>query len=519
MSETTVAPEVEALDPLVALRRAVRTVDVHQGTCGTLVARVPQAELRIAVSAIAETGAARFADLFGAHEAKGVVARLVYGVDHGQRYLVVEAPVTDEGHAPISDDEPAAYVEECELFEQLAIRPAGDQPLNRVLMPPHAEREFPLLDGGERTAVPRELRAPHHVRGEAFEFPFGPVRVAGWESLYMGLVTTGEEVLDLYLFHWHKHRGVERRLRGVDLEHGLFLVERTEGLSAASLACAYCRAVEAAAGADPVPAPAAATRAIALELERIYNHAQAIAILCQTTGLSVGQAQAEIALEQLLRVNLAGLGHRYLFGVLGLGGVHRAPDVGAIGKLLPRALGELDRAVEALLKTNSHVDRLETCGIVSEEIARRMALVGPVARASGVDVDCRRDHPFPPYDTSSPAVPVRSTGDVLARMEVFVAEIAEAHRLVLELLPEAGAESVDVPRSGGRALGWAESPRGEALVFVTLDDDGRIARCRLRPASVRNWRAFDDAARARNVFTDIPIIEASFWQTVAGFAR
>ena len=39
------------------------------------------------------------------------------------------------------------------------------------------------------------------------------------------------------------------------------------------------------------------------------------------------------------------------------------------------------------------------------------------------------------------------------------------------------------------------------------------------PASVRNWRAFDDAARAQNVFTDIPIIEASFWLTVAGFAR
>ena len=49
--------------------------------------------------------------------------------------------------------------------------------------------------------------------------------------------------------------------------------------------------------------------------------------------------------------------------------------------------------------------------------------------------------------------------------------------------------------------------------------DGRIEHARLRPASVRNWRAFDDAARAQNVFTDIPIIEASFWLTVAGFAR
>jgi Ni,Fe-hydrogenase III large subunit len=272
-------------------------------------------------------------------------------------------------------------------------------------------------------------------------------------------------------------------------------------------------------GVGTPPAPAASTRAIAIELERIYNHAQSIAILCQTTGLSVGQAHAEIAFEQLLRVNLAAFGHRYLFGVVCVGGVHCAPDTDAIRRLLPAATAELERAVVALLKTNSHVDRLETCGIVTDEAARRLALVGPVARGSGVDVDVRRDHPFPPYDRAGPAVPVRPAGDVLARMQVCVAEIAEAQRIVLELLPEAAAGRVEISATAGSGLGWAESPRGEALVYVALDEDGRIARARLRPASVRNWRAFDDAARARNVFTDVPIIEASFWQTVAGFAR
>jgi len=482
----------------------------------TDVVRVRETEIEKAMSARA---GARFADLFGAHEDGGVVARMVYAFDGDARYEIVEAPLTDQGHPPLSDAEPAGFVEECELFEQLAIRPSGNKPLNRVLMPPHAERTFPLLDGGARGAVPAELHAPHHVRGEAFEFPFGPVRVAGWESLYMGLVTTGEEVLDLYLFHWHKHRGIERRLRGMTPERGLFFVERTEGLSAVALACAYCRAIEAAGGDVPLPAPAASTRAVALELERIYNHAAAIAILCQTTGLSVGQAQAEIALEQLLRVNLAGFGHRYLFDVVCLGGVRRAPDADAIARLLPKAVGEARRAIDALLKTNSHVDRLETCGIVSAEAAGRLALLGPVARASEQDIDCRRDHPWAPYDELVPVVPVRSAGDALARMEVFVAEILESERIVLELLHSAGAGRSNLRVGAGSGLGWAESPRGEALVFVRLDEDGRIERARLRPASARNWRAFDDAARARNVFTDVPIIEASFWQTVAGFAR
>ncbi len=484
---------------------------------GTLVARIAETELESVVAGLGEHGA-RFADLFGTPEDGGVTGRLVYGLDDEQRYLVVETPLADRGHPPISDLEPAAFVEECELFEQVGIRPSGDRPLNRILMPPHAEHAFPLLGGGSRSAVPRELHAPHHVRGEAFEFPFGPVRVAGWESLYMGLVTTGEEVLDLYLFHWHKHRGVERRLQGLQPERGLFLVERTDGLSAVALSLAYCRAIEVAGGVEP-PRPAASTRIVALELERIYNHAQSVALLCQTTGLSVGQAQAEIALEQLLRVNLAAFGHRYLFGVAALGGVRRGPEADAIRRLLPAAVDELRRAVQALLRTNSHVDRLEACGTVPGETARRLGLVGPVARASAIDLDARRDHPWPGWHEAAPEVAVRDGGDALARMEVMVAEVEEAQRLVLEQLPAAGAGTVDIPRGPGTGLGWAESPRGETLAYVSLDEGGRLARVRLRPAPVRNWRAFDDAARARNVFTDIPIIEASFWQTVAGFAR
>ena len=482
------------------------------------VARVEVGRLGEISHELAVEHGARLADLFAEDGPGGeIVLRSVYALDTESRYLALECEIDGDRFPPLSDLDPAAFVEECEIYEQYGIHPDNGRPLNRVLVPPHRSDRFPRLGRREGRRLARDY-LPHVVSGEAFEFPFGPVRVAGWESLYIGLVTTGEEVLDLYLFHWHKHRGVEHRLAGLDPDRATFFVERTDGLSSVGDTVAFCRAIECATGTEP-PAAAAHTRGVALELERIYNHAAAIAAMCQTTGLSVGQAQAEIAFEQFLRLNLRAFGHRYLFGITCVGGVRRAPDPDALRSLLPAAVGELERAVDALLKTNSHVDRLETCGIVGNEAARRLALVGPVARASGVDVDSRRDQPFPPYDTATIAVPVRSAGDVLARMEVFVAEIEEARRLVLELLPEAGTGTVEIESGGGSGLGWAESPRGETLVFVALDEQGRIERARLRPGSVRNWRAFDDAARARNVFTDVPIIEASFWQTVAGFAR
>ena len=482
------------------------------------VARVAAGQLGSLSHELATEHGARLADLFAAEQTDGgILLRTVYALDAEGRYLVLECPAQDDHFPQLSDLDPAAFIEECEIYEQYGIRPDNGKPLNRVLMPPHRANAFPRLRRREGLRLARDYQ-PHVVSGEAFEFPFGPVRVAGWESLYMGLVTTGEEVLDLYLFHWHKHRGVERRLTGLDPTRATFFVERVDGLSSVGDTLAFCRAVEAVTG-DEIPAAAAHTRTVALELERIYNHAAAVAAMCQTTGLSVGQARAEIVLEQLLRCNLAVFGHRYLFGIALPGGVRRAPDADQARSLLPAILDDFRYVAQSLLATNSHVDRLEATGHVSAADARRLSLVGPVARASGQPIDVRCDHPAGPGDDPAPVVCTRETGDVLARMNVMVDEVEQAARLIDAHLADAGAGLTHLQPADGAGLGWAESARGEALAWVSLDADGLIRRARLRPASLRNWRAFDDAARAQNVFTDIPIIEASFWLTVAGFAR
>jgi Ni,Fe-hydrogenase III large subunit/Ni,Fe-hydrogenase III component G len=483
---------------------------------GAVTVEVPPARLEAAVHHLAATGA-RLADLF-ASDGDQVTLRLVWGLDAERRYLIIQTPLGAAEYPPLSDIAPAAFVEECEIYEQFGVRPAGGKPLNRVVLPPHAGPDFPRL-GHQPREEPQEAHAPHAVGGQAFEFPFGPVRQAGVESLYYGLVTSGEEIVDLYLFTWHKHRGMEWRMRGRRPAGAVFLAERVEGLSAVAVAWSFAAAVEAALGVEPAPA-AQLTRAVALELERLYNHAAALAALCQATGLTVGQAAAEIALERLLRVNAAAFGHRYLFGVIDAGGVRRAPDPAALRAGLPGAYGELRRAAEALLSTNSFLDRLEATGILTTEQARRLGLVGPVARAAGMPLDSRLDQPSGPYASHPPALAVRDAGDVLARLRVMLDEAADSVRLVGDLLSDGpGAGTEPLPATGGSGLGWAESPRGEALTWVELDDAGRIARARLRPASVRNWRGFDDAARSQNVFTDIPIIEASFWLTVAGTAR
>lgn len=482
-------------------------------------ATVPIAELQATVQRL--TPVARLADMF-AHQRPGAdpVLHLIWALDGViQRYVVTETPCATAEYPSLSGVEPAAFVEECEIYEQFGLRPAGGGLLNRVALPPHAGPDFPRL-GDAPVPELAEVRAPHAVGGAAFEFPVGPVRAAGFESLYYGLVTSGEEVVDLYLFTWHKHRGLEWRLRGMAPRDALFLIERAEGLSAVAHGWAFATAVEGALGI-PVSAPAARTRAVALEFERIYNHVAAIVALCQSTGLAVGQAGAEMVLERLLRLGAKFFGHRYLFGLIDVGGVVREVDLQTLSTEVRVVCDELRRVTDALNTTNSFLDRLEATGIVTTAQANRLALVGPVARASGLDIDTRRDHPQLPYAGHPITVPHRSGGDVLARYHVFLTEIDQSLQLIDEFAdPVVGlAKPPPVPQRAGSGLGWAESARGEALIWIELDSAGKILRTRLRPASVRNWRAFDDAARSQNVFTDIPIIEASFWLTVAGRAR
>jgi Ni,Fe-hydrogenase III large subunit len=511
-------------------------------TRGAVTVRMLPETLEEAKHLLAGTPGVRLADMFAGNDAAATTLRLVWAHESG--YLVTETEIEHGEYPALSDVAPAAFVEECEIYEQFGIPPATGKPLNRVMLPPHADAALRAalrgVPGGHPPGLalrgvpggrPPGLALPHAlhtVGGQAFEFPFGPVRQVGVESLYYGLVTSGEEVVDLYLFTWHKHRGVEWRLRGKTPREAIFLAERAEGLSAVAVGWAFAAAAEAAAGLAPPPA-AARTRAVALELERLYNHAAAMAALCQATGLSVGQAAAEIALERLLRVNAAAFGHRYLFGVIDPGGVNRAPDAEVLRRDLPGAYDELRRTADALLTTNSFVDRLEACGILTAEQARRLGLVGPVARATGLAVDARQAGISPqggsaegdPYAGHPVRIVTAESGDVFARFQVMLGEADESVRLIAEFL-DAGtsADRTPMPMPGaGTGLGWAESPRGEALVWVALDEHGRITRARLRPGSVRNWRGFDDACRSQNVFTDIPIIEASFWLTVAGMAR
>jgi Ni,Fe-hydrogenase III large subunit len=188
---------------------------------------------------------------------------------------------------------------------------------------------------------------------------------------------------------------------------------------------------------------------------------------------------------------------------------------------------ELDRIeqdfseLEAIIFANASLtDRLETTGILTQRVARDHAAMGVVGRASNIDRDVRRDHPFAAYDELPVKVALYRYGDVRARMRVRMDEIHESIRLIREVRARipAGALSAQptrVPVAGEWALSAVEGWRGEILYVVLAGEDGRVHRCKVRDPSFVNWPAIQWAVLG-NIIPDFPLINKSFNLSYAG---
>ena len=387
---------------------------------------------------------------------------------------------------------------------------------------PALDRHFPAAARYRRILEARHGLAPvgpsvSRLEGSGvFQFPLGPVRGDYNEAAGIVIDTVGEHILRLTPTLGYKHRGLEDRAAGLTPKAALLLAERAAGTQSVAHALAYCQALERLAGVT-VPPRAAVLRVVLAEMERLYGHLLDISLMVGAAGHTVGAAQLDQLKELFLRLNLSHFGHRYLFGTLVPGGVRTDLPREAAASLrtaVTRQGAEWRRLFTMVLGTPGIIDRWETTGIVDYTDAWDLAAVGPVGRASGVDRDVRRDHPYAAYGEFVPAVPHFRDGDALARFRVRAAEIDASLALVgeaLARLPQ-GPARADVPAvwPAGEALGWSEAPQGETLHWVRVGEEGKIAAYRIRSASFANWDLFGPAAADGNILTDFPLIDTSF---------
>ncbi len=526
-------PGSAAFDSLMAEVRPL-AASACEKTPWEVRAFLPGADDRQEIAAALLDRGCRFASVFAEDRRAQERAYYLYDVvehrdDH--RYLVIRYRVAPEQprFPSISLQAPAANWMERETQDWFGIEAEGHPNPRRVALHDHWPGVHPLLKDFPIDAVLPPLEGdPHIFRqtiGEGvFYVPVGPVHAGIIEPGHFHFAVAGEPVIYLQLRLFYTHKGVEKRFENLPLTHGVFLAESVSGDTSFGHGLAHCLALEHAAGIE-APPHARIGRVILLELERIYNHAADIGAIATDVGFVIANSHATRLREQMLRLNEELTGSRLLRGLLRPGGLRRPLDAARLAPFLEK-LESFEREYRSLVRliedSDSTRDRLETTGTLPPAKAKDLGIVGVAGRASGQDLDVRRDHPFDGYQGLQPRVPVFSQGDVLHRMRVRSEEVLES----LSLIRAAAAELPEGPSlsplpeiaPGATALSAVEGWRGEILHWIRNGGNGRLDRCRIKDPSLNNWPAIVEAIQG-NIIPDFPVINKSFNLSYSGTDR
>lgn len=322
--------------------------------------------------------------------------------------------------------------------------------------------------------------------------PIGPQHPLIKEPLSIKLFLEGEEVIDSMLRLGYVHRGIERLAQERSYVQNIHLIERVCGICSHVHTTTYCQAVEALLSLQ-VPPRGTYIRMLLCELERVHSHLLWLGILAKNMGFETIFMYAwqyrEISLSIMEMIS----GGRVSHAVNIMGGVRVDIPVNHEQEIR-RGLAELESKAADLLHfvENDKSFHVRTKGIalLSLEQIKAYCVVGPVARASGLDIDMRRDAPYAGYEQLDFKVHIMSEGDVWARTIVRLFETLESVRLCLQILKKMpkGDISLTAPRRvpPGEVVSRCEGPRGEVLYYIKSDGSQNPARVKIRTPSLTN---------------------------------
>ncbi len=327
----------------------------------------------------------------------------------------------------------------------------------------------------------------------SYTIPIGPYHPALEEPVHARLVTEGELITDAEVFVGYNHRGIEKIAQERNFIQTTVLVERVCGICSHSHAMTYCIALENIAGLE-VPRRGSYIRAIIEELERIHSHMLWLGIACHVIGHDSLFMQTWNYREKVMDALEHLTGNRVNYAMNIVGGARR--DINdeqraMLIKLCDDLEPEMNHLRDLLIGDKTVAMRTKGVGILTTEQAIDLGAVGPHARASGVNIDVRRDAPYNCYDEFEFDVPVLDSCDVYARVVVRVLEIYESMKIIrqaVEQLPEGpinlGNKFPRIP--AGEFLARHEAPRGQLTYKVVTDGGQNNYRLSIHVPTFRN---------------------------------
>ena len=347
----------------------------------------------------------------------------------------------------------------------------------------------------------------------------GPQHPSTHGVLRVILEIDGENVVRIMPDIGYLHTGIEKTCEAKFYQQVVPLTDRIDYLCPLTNNLCYVLAVEKLLGLE-IPPKAQWMRVLMNELTRINSHL----VWLGTHALDIGAMSVFLYCfrerEDVLRLFEMVSGQRMMTSYFRIGGLALEPPIGFFDRVrhfLDRFPARVDE-YENLL-TGNPIWGMRTKGVaqITAEDAIALGASGPTLRASGVDIDLRRDMPYSGYDNFKFKVPVSQDGDVFARYICRVQELRESNAIALQALdgmPE-GPIKADAPKvvlpdrekmktqmesliyhfkivtegfavPAGEVYQAVESPRGEMGYYIVSDGTAKPYRVHMRGASFAN---------------------------------
>lgn len=355
---------------------------------------------------------------------------------------------------------------------------------------------------------------------------FGPQHPATHTTLRLVLTLDGEKVINAVPHIGYLHSGFEKLGEDLDFNQYVTIVDRMNYLSPMANEISWHHTVEKLLGIELTPR-CKYLRVILAELMRIHDHLLSCGAQALDLGAFTAFLYAFTQREKIYDIAEYASGQRFHASFTRVGGVMFDVNNDWVNKV--RRFTEGFKPVHAelhrlLTRNRIFVDRCKGIGVLSPEDAINLSVTGPLARASGVVRDLRKDEPYLAYADLDFKVVCAKGGDVYSRYLVRMAEMMESIKIIeqaIENIPS-GPVNVDavtdmvlptkpavyrsiegliqhfevlMPNRGfpvpvDEVYGATEAPNGELGFYIVGDGSNRAYRARTRPPSYIHFSIF-----------------------------
>jgi membrane-bound hydrogenase subunit alpha len=295
----------------------------------------------------------------------------------------------------------------------------------------------------------------------------------------------------------YTYQEIEKLSENLTYNKICFLVERICGLCSTSHPLAFCMAIENLCNIS-ITEKAKYIRTILAELERVNSHLLWLGLISNCIGYDSFWSQSWQCREPILETMETISGNRQNYSMIKPGGVNKDIEPSAIPHII-KTLDILPKKIEKLYKSLSRNPiiklRTKNIGILTQENCLNLGIVGPTARASGINIDIRKNEPYAAYETCNWQVIVKKNQDILDKILVRLLECLESINICKQCLKllenEKSALSIQIKQiPEGEGIGKVEAPCGEVSHYICSNGSNKPVAHKIKVPSLSNIPAY-----------------------------